>query len=205
METPAAPSERKRGRPRDLTRDDLVLAATLDLLAERAYEHVSLDELAARTGRAKTTLYRRWTTKDDLVLAAVRSMGHPPEIEELPDRGSLRDDLLAVIDSPWLGGASRRLALFAGLSAASHRSAALREMVTTQVTQPYVEVYRRLLTRAVRRGQLPASVSDRVASLAAVIPAMSSLHFALAEAGPRRADFVAIVDDVLLPACGLAS
>ncbi|GEB45315.1 TetR family transcriptional regulator [Microbacterium sp. AG157] len=204
MDTPAPPSQKKRGRPRDLTRDGMVLAATLDLLAERAYEQVSLDEVAARTGRAKTTLYRRWGTKDDLVLAAVRSMGYPPEIDELPDRGSLRDDLIAVIDSPWLGGASRRLTLFAGLSAASHRSATLRDMVATQVTQPYVEVYRRLLIRAVERGLLSTSVVDRVASLAAVIPAMSGLSFAQTPAGPRRDDFVSIVDDVLLPACGAA-
>src|ERR1700710_24876 len=110
------------GRPYDRSSDALILATTLDLLTERVYERVTLDEVAARTGRAKTTLYRRWASTDELVLAASRSMGRPPEAGRLPDEGSLRSDLLAVIDSSWLGGPDRRLAIFAGLSSAARSS-----------------------------------------------------------------------------------
>ena len=197
---PAETAAARRGRPVDRSRDDLVLAATLALLAERPYDRVTLDEVAARTGRAKTTIYRRWATKDDLVLAAVRSMGRPPETEELPDRGSLRADLLAVVDSPWLGGAEPRLALFAGLSAAAHSSPRLRDVVRTEVTEPYVEVYRRLLDRAVERGEAPAGLSARVPVLAAVVPAMSSLGLDSASGGVSRDYFVSVVDDVVLAA-----
>ena len=177
-----------------------MLATTLDLLAERAYERVTLDEVAASTGRAKTTLYRRWGTKDALVLAAVRSLGRPPEIDLLPDLGSLRADLLAVVDSPWLGGPDRRMPLFAGLSTAARGSAPLGDVVRTEVTEPYVEIYRRLLLRAVERGEAPSELTARVDVLAAVVPALSDHQLGLGDGVVRRDFFVAVVDDVVLAA-----
>ena len=90
----AEPSRRaqaacRTGRPVDHSRDAEILAHTLDALAERDYDRVTLDVVAQRSGRAKTTLYRRWPTKEDLVLAALRSAGPPPESERLPDELSL--------------------------------------------------------------------------------------------------------------------
>jgi AcrR family transcriptional regulator len=184
----------------DRSRDSLVMSTTLELLGERAYDQVSLDEVARRTGRAKTTLYRRWATKDDLVLAAVRSLGSPPELEDLPDHGSLRADLLAVVDSPWLGGPVGRLALFAGLESAARSSPQLRSVVRTAVTEPYVEIYRRLLLRAIERDEVPAALTTSVSVLAAVIPAMSDLRFAAGDQAPGREYYVTVVDDVVLAA-----
>jgi AcrR family transcriptional regulator len=62
-------------------------AITLDALAESDDDHVTLDAVALRAGRAKTTLYRRWPTKVDLVLAAIQAAGRPPEADDLPDTG----------------------------------------------------------------------------------------------------------------------
>ena len=189
------------GRPYDRSRDDEILTLTLDALAGSDYEHVTLDAVAARAGRAKTTLYRRWPTKADLVLAAVRAAGRPPEAEVLPDGGSMRADLLAVIDSPWLGGPDRRSRIFAGLASAGRTSPALAEVVRSEVTEPYVEVYRALLLRAVDRGEVAEDLRPRVALLAQVVPAMSGHRLGTGPAD--RAFFVAVVDDVLLPALGL--
>ena len=188
------------GRPYDRSRDGQILAVALDALAERGYEHVTLDSVAQRAGRAKTTLYRRWPTKLDLVLAAVRAVGRPPEADRLPEEGSLRADLLAVIDSPWLGGADRRLAILAGLTSAGLSSARLADAVRTTVTEPYGEVYRALLQRAVDRGEVSPEVSHRIPLLAEVIPAMSNLRLATQPLAAPRAFFVSVVDDVVLPA-----
>ncbi|GAA4265780.1 TetR/AcrR family transcriptional regulator [Frondihabitans peucedani] len=184
----------------DRSLDDVVLSTTLDLLADLTPDRVTLDEVASRTGRAKTTLYRRWATKTDLILAAVRSLGSPPEVERLPDRGSLRADLLAVVDSAWLGGPTRRLVLFAGLGAAARSVPGLREVVDAAVTEPYVDIYRRLLLRAIERGEVPERVASSVDVLAAVIPAMSSHRLESGGVTPGRDYYVAVVDDVVLAA-----
>jgi AcrR family transcriptional regulator len=201
----AAPAGRRTGRPIDRSSDAAILAAALDLLAERDYERLSLDEVAARTGKAKTTLYRRWATKEDLVLAAIRAAGRPPEAGLLPDRGSLRDDLLAVIDSPWLGGAARRSAVFAGLSSATRTSERLADLVRTEITEPYVEVYRRLLSRAIERQEISSACSRTIPIIAEVIPAMTTHRSGAGGAPAERGFFVALVDDVVLAALGAAS
>ena len=206
MTTPEAPTVgRRTGRPYDNSRDADILASTLDLLAERDYERLTLDEVAARTGKAKTTLYRRWAAKEDLVLAAVRSAGRPPEAQALPDTGSLRGDLLAVIDSAWLGGTDRRQAIFAGLASATRSSARLADAIRADVTEPYVGVYRRLLDRAVDRGEVEARFAPAVPVLAEVIPAMSSHRLDADGEAAGRAFFVSVIDDVVLAAVGLAA
>lgn len=203
---PARPGTTGRtGRPYDRSRDAQILAVTLDALAEHEYEHVTIDAVALRAGRAKTTLYRRWPTKVDLVLAAISAAGRPPEADDLPDEGSLRADLLAVIDSPWLGGPDRRLAIFAGLTSAARSSARLADAVRLTVTEPYVEVYAALLQRAVDRGELAPRVNPRVALLAQVIPAMSSHRLGTAREPVGRAFFVSVVDEIVLPALEHAS
>lgn len=201
----ASPSPRASaaGRPFDRSSDELILESTLDLLAERDYERLTVDEVAARTGKAKTTLYRRWATKEDLVLAAIRAAGRPPESELLPETGSLRSDLLAVIDSPWLGGPARRAAIFAGLSSAPHIAPALAEVVRTEVTTPYVEVYRRILERAIDRSEISATHAPRIRLLADVIPAMSTHRLASGGASADRDFYVSVIDDVVLGALGV--
>lgn len=193
---------RRAGRPYDHSRDAQILAITLDALAEQDYEHVTLDAVALRAGRAKTTLYRRWPTKVDLVLAAIQAAGRPPEADDLPDEGSLRSDLLAVIDSPWLGGPHRRLAIFAGLTSAARSSTRLADAVRLQVTEPYVQVYQALMCRAVDRGQVRSELSRSIPLLAQVIPAMSNHRLGAAGELIGRAFFASVVDDIVLPALG---
>ncbi|SMQ73912.1 TetR/AcrR family transcriptional regulator [Agreia sp. VKM Ac-1783] len=190
---------RRTGRPIDRSSDALVLSSALELLAERDYERFTVDEVAARTGKAKTTLYRRWPTKEDLVLAAISAIGRPPELDALPETGSLRSDLLAVIDSPWLGGASRRTSIFASLIFATRNSERIARAVRAEVTEPYVDIYRRILSRAAN-GQDAADRASRIRVLAEVIPAMSTHRLGSGSESPSRDFFVSVVDEVVLPA-----
>jgi AcrR family transcriptional regulator len=176
------------------------LAGTLDLLAEKDYDRLTVDEVAARAGKAKTPLYRRWATKEDLVLAAISAAGRPPEADRLPDLGSLRSDLLAVIDSPWLGGPDRRLLIFAGLASATRNSTRLADAVRSEITEPYVEVYRRLLHRAVDKGEISRNFTAGIPVLAEVIPAMSTHRLNTSREPVHRDFFVSVVDDVILAA-----
>ena len=79
-----------RGRPRDSDVNQRVLDAAWDLLHAAGYAGLNLDEVAERAGAAKTTVYRRWPTKDHLAVAvATRILGEVP----IPDTGDLRRDL----------------------------------------------------------------------------------------------------------------
>ncbi len=81
----------RRGRPRDAGADEAILSATVDALAEGGISGLSMDEIARRAGVGKATIYRRWASKEALVLDA---LGTKPLLPT-PDTGSLRNDLLA--------------------------------------------------------------------------------------------------------------
>jgi AcrR family transcriptional regulator len=82
-----------------------VLEAAVEELARTGYAGLRIEDVAARAGVNKTTVYRRWPTKEDLVRAALLSMFGEPFAP--PNKGSLREDMLAIgrfmrerIDSP---------------------------------------------------------------------------------------------------------
>ena len=80
----------RRGRPRDGAVDQRVLSAAWGLLDAGGYAALNVDEVAERAGVAKTTVYRRWPTKDHLAIAAAAQiLGEVP----IPDTGDLRRDL----------------------------------------------------------------------------------------------------------------
>jgi len=81
-----------RGRPRDPSVDEAIIAATLELLDEQGYAGLSLAEVALRAGVSRTALYRRWDSKAQLVVEAMVS--RVPAGGPL-DTGSTRGDLLA--------------------------------------------------------------------------------------------------------------
>jgi len=83
------------GRPRDESREQAILDAAIDLLAEVGYEGMSIEAVAVRAKSSKATIYRRWPGKAELVADAMRRRSEPI-LEDLPDTGSLRSDLLAL-------------------------------------------------------------------------------------------------------------
>ena len=87
VEPLAAP---RRGRPRSAEVDEAVLAATVELAGEVGVSRLSMDDVAVRAKVSKATIYRRWSSKEALVLDALRNAMVP--IEEV-DTGSLRGDL----------------------------------------------------------------------------------------------------------------
>jgi AcrR family transcriptional regulator len=191
----------RRGRKLDPSRSPAILEATLDELMACGYEGATVQAVAARAGASTATLYRRWPTKEDLVLAAIASLGTPPEADELPDTGQLRTDLLAVIESAWLGGAERRTQVFAGLSSVLTSSPRLATAIYAQITEPYAAAYRALLHRARERGEIPPGRDLDL--LAELVPAMSTYRL-MFTAGPPDARFLeAVVDHAVLPALGL--
>src|SRR5688572_16959257 len=85
------------GRPRDPSRDGVIRAAILRLLADVGYGALTMDAVASEAGVGKATIYRRWRTKQDLVVDTISEMNRAEATP--PDTGSLEDDLRALMQS----------------------------------------------------------------------------------------------------------
>lgn len=87
---------RKPGRPRSAQADQRILKAVLEELADIGFEAMSIEAVAARAHVGKTTIYRRWPSKTELVLEAIKAIhAEAPVI----DTGNFRNDLLALLRS----------------------------------------------------------------------------------------------------------
>jgi AcrR family transcriptional regulator len=132
-----------------------VLNATADLVAEVGVERTTIDEIASRSGVAKTTIYRHFASKQVLVVEAVHACSHIPVVT---DTGSLRDDLVSCFSGTTKASYDGRLGdMMLSLMDAAQRDPELGRLVRAQTDQR-----RRLATtvieRAVARGDLPADV-----------------------------------------------
>ena len=84
------------GRPRDPSRDGVIRAAILRLLADVGYGALTMDAVASEAGVGKATIYRRWRTKEDLVVDTISDLNQ--ELATPPDTGSLEGDLRVLTD-----------------------------------------------------------------------------------------------------------
>ncbi|GAA5051928.1 TetR/AcrR family transcriptional regulator [Nocardia callitridis] len=92
------PTEVRTGRPRDQAREAAILACVLELLGEIGYEAVTFEAVARRAHASKATLYRRWETKRDMVVTAIKAGPASGNGAAAVDTGSLRGDLLALCE-----------------------------------------------------------------------------------------------------------
>lgn len=155
------PEAAKRGRPRSEQADHAILRAATDLLAERGLPGMSIEEVAARAGVGKATIYRRWPTKGALALDAFLALyrGQQPE----PDTGTLRGDLLAALRS-WVRAVTRTPAgrMLAGLIAAVQHDPDLAADWRETVIAPLRARHTVMLDRAIARGEIPADTDKDV-------------------------------------------
>ena len=139
------------GRPRDERIDTEVVSAVLTALKEGGYGAVTIDGIARQVGRARTSIYRRWPSKRNLVAYAVVSeMGENPAA----DTGAIRGDLEAAVGTllnAFAGPLGRALA---GLVADMAQDEALAETFRQQVLAARRNSMREALERARKRGEL---------------------------------------------------
>lgn len=88
----ASPATRRQGRPRDPAADEAILGAVADVISDVGFAGFTVEAVAARAGVGKATIYRRWPTREDLIIAAAERI---MVIDEPPDTGTLRGDLVA--------------------------------------------------------------------------------------------------------------
>ncbi|WP_104091466.1 TetR/AcrR family transcriptional regulator [Arthrobacter sp. GMC3] len=202
--TPASPASKpvKLGRKRDHTRDPAILEAALAVLAETGYDGMTIDMVAARAKAGKATLYRRWPSKAELVLDAVACLKKADtDPARLPDTGTLRGDLTAMIKPHTIEDGERKLQIMAGLMSMLNSTPELVDTATAAIVDPRVAVNRIFLRRAVDRGEIPSDCD--LETLALVSPSMAAFRVLVLKKTVDRDFLLSLIDGVILPAVGL--
>ena len=163
---------------------------------------MTIDMVAARAGAGKATVYRRWPSKADLVIDAVACMKRRDlDPDDLPDTGSLRGDLVALIRAPSIEDAELKTHVMGGILSLVSRDPELAHAAFAAILEPRIAVNRALLERARDRGETRPDID--VEALASLTPAMVSFR-TLAQRLPVTREFlIHVLDEVLLPAAGI--
>jgi AcrR family transcriptional regulator len=197
----SGPAARRPGRPRSEHAEQAIIEATLDLFAEQGIDGVCVEEVAARAGVGKATIYRRWSGKEDLLLAAFASLKSPyPE----PKGVSVRDDLVAILQVMCADKADPRKARrFALLLGEGEKYPRLIARYKETVIEPRRDVMRAVIRRGIQTGELRADTDVEIAVLALIGIVVAKEKSADGGASTLNDEFAArVVDELLL---GLAA
>jgi AcrR family transcriptional regulator len=177
-------------------REQEILQATLDVLAEVGYDRLTMDAVAHAAKASKATLYRRWSSKAALVIDAVLAHKGPMTA---PDTGSLRQDLIEMHCG--IGGITdpKPLGVLASIATAMNLDPEFAEAYRRDLVGPKVAAGRAVFERARDRGEVREDLD-----LDLVAPALAGmvLHriFLLGES-PSAETIAALIDQIILPAC----
>ena len=190
--TAAATEPTRSTRRRGDALVEAIHAAVMEELATVGYTGLSIERVAERARTGKASIYRRWPTRLELVLDAIDHV--MPRLDDLPDTGNVRDDLLLVL---------RRIAAVMGSRDGIAARACvdgtddeLARAVRERLIPPRKAMMLALLSRAADRGEIDAdAVTPRLAETGPML-----LHGELLQRGAITDDAVIeIVDEVLLP------
>ncbi|MET9490631.1 TetR/AcrR family transcriptional regulator [Nocardia sp. NPDC006630] len=186
-------SEQRAGRKRDPQRDLDLIRAAQELLAEVGYDKVTIEAVAARIGAGKATVYRRWKTKCELMIDAIRAFEWNVAA---PDTGALREDLFALAGF-FMERNPLRDGVMAGMATAMARDATIRHAVNQVVDQSRHEAFTTILGNAHARGEIARA--DDWENVRDILPAMMFYRVAI-QNRPVDDGFVGeVIDDLTIP------
>ncbi|MBO1755563.1 TetR/AcrR family transcriptional regulator [Allobranchiibius sp. CTAmp26] len=191
---PAAARPRVEG-----DREREILAGAIAVLLETGYDRLTFDAVAAQVRASKATLYRRWKSKADLVVAAVEAQACSDGVAELPDSGCLKTDLLAIFCPSPEEEPTELSEVMAAVLPALHRDSEFTRLFTEKFIAPRMQGLRIVLERAQRRGEVGKGADLDL--LASILPALKFHHIVVRGQCPTAAGLHQIIDQVLLPAC----
>ncbi len=134
------------GRPRSTEADEAIAHAALTLLGETGFEGVTVEAVAARAGVAKSTVYRRYPGKPELLVEVIRQASCAPMV--VPDTGTVEGDLVAIAEH--LRQSFTRTDLGRALPAVV--AAAARHPEVASAHRTYVSARRSVVIDAIERG-----------------------------------------------------
>jgi AcrR family transcriptional regulator len=142
--------------------DEAVLVAAVELLAEAGFARLTMDQVAARAGVGKASVYLRWPNKVALVAEAIQH--HSAVVPEIPDTGTLPGDMRAFLQAllRTYGAASRAMAAVAG---EVDKHPELRAAWRRGLAAALAECAGEIVQRGVARGELPATADVDLLSM----------------------------------------
>lgn len=176
------------------SRETELLAVTLQLLQEHGYDRLTVDAVAATARASKATVYRRWPSKAELVLAAfiegIRQVAVPPET------GTLRGDLLKVGELV-CQQAQRHAGTIRAVLVEVSRNPALNDVMQHHFLDQRKALIDHVLQEAVDRGEIDeAAINDEFWDL---LPGYLIFRTIIQGRPPTPHTVQALVDDVIIP------
>lgn len=183
------------GRPRDNSRDIAIESAVIELLREVGYERITIEAVALRAHVSKTTIYRRWKNKAELIINSVHHYAFckTPAI----DTGSLRGDLIALISEKVKILKSADGELIAGLLNAGRTDNELAGILTESMAEYASTAHTAIFERAIARGEISTSAKpERVLELTL---AVISFRIFMTHQSINQKFIEHFADEVLIP------
>jgi AcrR family transcriptional regulator len=200
METPdgrpgrTSQSRAKRGGRSERVVRDVFRAAAVEL-ANVGYAALRVEDVAVRAGVNKTTIYRRWPTKADLIRDLLHSLGHAER--KKPDTGSVRSDLLhLVVDVVTLASTPEGYGVFRVLNVEMDNPDIMA--ITLSLRDEFYTTWMSVIARGIKRGELPSGTDTQLLSEMIISPVLSRLL--VRRDHVNDAFLLAVVDTVVLGA-----
>ncbi|MEB3961763.1 TetR/AcrR family transcriptional regulator [Streptomyces kunmingensis] len=189
----SAASMRRRGP----VLERAILDAALDQLSTVGWNGLTMEGVAASAQTGKAAVYRRWPSKEDLVVDALQS--GLPKMDSAPDLGNVREDLLELCRQMRTAMYSRPgFALRSVLHECDTFTAErFHAVIIEGVVEPSVELIKEVVRRGIERGEVRSDASD--AAVFDVIPAMMMYRSKVCGSEWEEADLVTLIDQVMVP------
>ena len=176
-----------RGRPRQASAGKAIVDATLELLAERGFQAATIEAIAERAGVGRNTIYRRWPSKEELIVDALQELVVDLDFQEDGDVYSLLldwiRDFVRVFSDPLYG---RILPVVLG---ELQQNPDFARVYSEQIVQPRYDALLEFLRAAMERGELhPDADPEQIVDLLAAPPFVRALPVGLPPVSERYAE-----------------
>lgn len=191
---PKTADHRRAPRRRGAVLERAIFEATLAELSEVGYLNLSIERVAQRAGTGNASLYRRWPSRAELVLEAIRHVAS--DDAELPNTGRLRDDMLALLRGLRTLQAGPAGEIMRGIVAESIGNERV-DRARARLAEARTEQFLAVLRRGAARGQVRTDAATPL--LAGIAPALVMHHYLLHGTPPPDTQLVEIVEKVVMP------
>jgi AcrR family transcriptional regulator len=191
----ASNASRLLGRPRDLSREQAIETAAIELVQEVGYERCTIGAIAERARASKATIYRRWRNKQELLVSALQqhSLNAPIDV----DNGNLREDLIEFITEKVKVLKSPDGALISELLSAAQVDAELGRLLPNTIREQQDLSIVQVLNRGIERGEI--SPAADIELLLEIMPAIFAYRIFTTRQNVNQKFIEQLVDQIILP------